>query len=128
MYAPGDILYFYLDPAVGTYVDHMVVLTEDMLKCTKSQLIDYAQIINPFNIYYFSSNGDRLLCNDGAIVVKNDTSIENINNYYNRSAASIMSKNNNAGIIIADNNKIAPSFFKYTSDISNGFPLSAAVA
>jgi len=44
-YKVGDILYFYLDEKdknKDNHIDYMVVITENMLKCTKKQLIKYA--------------------------------------------------------------------------------------
>lgn len=89
-YQAGDVLYFYTnknDFNLNYNILYMVVLTNNLLNCTPSQLIEAAQLVSPLEIKNFSTNNTRL-CNYnnvGVLLNNIDTSVDDKAKYTYRS-------------------------------------------
>lgn len=112
-YVAGDVLYFYTNQydynnVNGPYFQnllYMVVLTEDLLGCTPSQLVSAAQLTDPLEIRFFSENEDRLSSYNNIAVLLNEPSNNTQIKLSNRSLLSIADNYTNAPVILCTSTK-----------------------
>lgn len=112
-YVVGDVLYFYTNQYDYNNIDspyfqnllYMVVLTEDLMGCTPTQLVSAAQLTSPLEIKFFSKNENRLSSYNNVAVLLNDTSNNTQTKLSNRSLVSIADNYTNAPVILCSSSK-----------------------
>jgi len=96
----------------------MVVLTDDLMGCTPSQLMARAQLVSPLEIKLFSFNGDRACNYQNVGILLNKAENDNTK-MSNKGFMSIVNNYTNApALIAAPNNKILNRFVAADSSIS----------
>ena len=124
-YKAGDTLYFYTteadlnNPNAKININYMVCLTEDMLGCTKKELINYAQLTDPFTISRLKADGTRINCINNAAILKNlaDSSVDK---FFNKSCVNILDNYTDSALILANTDNTNKEFININVSLYNG--------
>ncbi|WQJ53430.1 MAG: hypothetical protein [Wendovervirus sonii] len=123
-YQEGDILYFYTNKN-DKYANHMVIITKDLLKCNKAQMLKYSSNMNPFSIKYLENINKDIFSNTGMSIIRADVSTQQDLQSV-KSIMTIMDNYNKAGIILA-NNYIDPSIISLDAISDSSYKFSASI-
>jgi hypothetical protein len=96
----------------------MVCLTEDMLGCTKKDLINYAQLADPFTISRLKVDGTRINCINNAAILKNlaDSSTDK---FFNKSCVNILDNYTDSALILANTDNTNKEFININVSLYN---------